>query len=173
MTPTLLPAGSDLSKVTINAFYNKGGELPERYVVPLQSLDSVDASSLVGSVGVAYQGSTFTGFASAVAITAGQVVFMNGSSQWNLADANGSSTFPARGIVVGEDADGKDIVLREGLAYNSAWNWTPGGTLYLSNTAGGLTQTAPTGPSNLQAVGFALSADSAFFDFGSDVTAIA
>jgi hypothetical protein len=50
---------------------------------------------------------------------------------------------------------------------NDAWAWTPGGTLYLSTTTGGLTQTAPsTAGEIVQQVGFAISADVAYLCIG-------
>src|SRR3546814_16932056 len=49
------------------------------------------------------------------------------------------------------------VILREGPVRNDAWSWTPGGTIYLSTTPGGLTQTAPSATTEkVQQVGFAL-----------------
>lgn len=102
-------------------------------------------------------------------VTQWDVVYLNGSSQWVLADANGSGTYPARGIVTATVSTATaTTVIRRGIVRNDAWSWTPGGTIYLSTTAGGLTQTAPsTSGDKVQAVGYALTADVADFDFDS------
>lgn len=116
-----------------------------------------------------YQGIVITERNNTGGVTQWDAVYLNGSSQWVLADANGSGTYPARGLAVATVATGNvTLVLVHGTVRNDAWNWTPGGTIYLSATAGGLTQTAPsTSGDKVQQVGFALSADIAFFDFNS------
>lgn len=116
-----------------------------------------------------YEGLQIPGLNNTGGVTQWDAVYLNGSSQWALADANGTNTFPARGLAVATVSTGNaTTVLIRGTVRNDAWNWTPGGTIYLSTTAGGLTQTAPSGSGDkIQAVGFALTADIAFFDFNS------
>lgn len=116
-----------------------------------------------------YEGLQITGLNNTGGVTQWDAVYLNGSSQWALADANGSSTYPARGLAVATVSTGNaTTVLIRGTVRNDAWSWTPGGTIYLSTTPGGLTQTAPSSASDkIQAVGFALTADIAFFDFNS------
>lgn len=94
-------------------------------------------------------------------VTRWDVVYLNGSSQWVLADANGSGTYPARGLVTATvSTGGATTVVTRGTIRNDAWTWTPGGTVYLSTTAGGLTQTAPsTTGDKVQVIGYALDAD--------------
>ncbi len=168
MSAYLLPADADLSKVTVNAFYNKEGELPEQYVVPLSAIGgNVDASAL-SETDDTYAGSLITGYSAGATIAQWEAVYLSGTSTWLLADGNGSGTYPARGIAVeaGSVALGPLTVLREGIVRNDAWTWTPGGNIYLSNTPGGLSQTASVvSGERVQAVGFALTADKAFFDF--------
>lgn len=118
---------------------------------------------------------TWSGYAissgtAAVTITQWQVLYMDGSSTWRLADANGSGTYPARGIsaVPLDPSDAVTALVVRGIVRNDSWAWTPGGTIYLSTTAGGLTQTAPsTSGDKVQQVGFALDADRVCFDFNS------
>ena len=116
-----------------------------------------------------YSGSVITGLNNSGGVTQWDSVYLNSSSQWVIADANGSGTYPARGMAVATVADGEATsVLVHGTVRNDGWNWTIGGSLYLSATAGGLTQTAPsTSGDKVQVVGFALTADIAFFDFNS------
>lgn len=114
-----------------------------------------------------YTGTTIIGLNNSGGVTQWDTVYLNSSSQWVLADANGSGTYPARGLAVATVSTGNaTTVLVNGTVRNDAWNWTPGGTIYLSGTAGGLTQTAPSASGdNVQQVGFALTADIAYFDF--------
>jgi hypothetical protein len=52
-----------------------------------------------------------------------------------------------------------------GIARNDAWNWTVGGLIYLSETAGALTQTAPTTTDSVtQVLGVATHADRMFWN---------
>lgn len=52
-TPTLLPADADPADVTVNLFYNKGGELPEVYVTTLDQLLALSAGAVGGVRGEA------------------------------------------------------------------------------------------------------------------------
>lgn len=116
-----------------------------------------------------YHGITITGLNSGATVAQWEAVYLGASSTWLLADANGSGTYPARGLAVAAYVDtNAATILIQGTARNDAWAWTPGGTIYLSATAGGLTQTAPaTSGDKVQQVGFALTADIAFFNFAS------
>ncbi len=111
-----------------------------------------------------------TGLNAGATIAQWEAVYLSSSSTWLLADANGSGTFPARGLAVAAYSNGNAaIVLTIGTVRNDAWSWTPGGTIYLSTTAGGLTQTQPSATDEcIQAVGFALDADRAYFNFNSN-----
>jgi hypothetical protein len=115
------------------------------------------------------EGLQVTGLNAGATIAQWETVYLDGSSTWQLADANGSSTYPARGLATAAYVSTNPAaILVRGTVRNDAWNWTPGGALYLSGTPGGLTQTAPsTSGDKVQVVGFALTADIAFFDFNS------
>lgn len=108
-----------------------------------------------------YQGTQITGLNNTGGVTQWDVVYLNGSSQWVLADANGSSTYPAWGLATATASTGNaTTVVINGTVRNDAWNWTSGGTIYLSTTAGSITQTAPSGTGDkVQVVGVALTAD--------------
>lgn len=88
-------------------------------------------------------------------------VFINSSSEFALADANGSGTYPAIGLAVAGASGGAGaVVLVRGVARNDSWSWTVGTQIFLSATAGGLTQTAPsTSGDKVQVMGIAISAD--------------
>jgi hypothetical protein len=82
-------------------------------------------------------------------ITAGQLVYLNTSNQWVLADANaavtGNELAATRGIALAGAASGQPLAV-----CISDTDFTPGGTLtnglavYGSNTAGGITHDVPT-----------------------------
>lgn len=108
-----------------------------------------------------WAGVAFTGLNNSGGVTQWDAVYLNGSSQWVLADANGSNTYPCRGLAVATVSTGNATsVIEDGVVRNDAWTWTPGGTIYLSTTAGGLTQTAPsTTGDKVQVIGYAIDAD--------------
>lgn len=64
---------------------------------------------------------------------------------------------------ISTDAAGDFLML--GIARNDAWNWTVGGDIYLSTTAGALTQTAPSGTDDvIQILGKATHADRMYWN---------
>lgn len=116
-----------------------------------------------------WTGTAIAGLNAGASIAQWEAVYLGASSTWLLADANGSGTYPARGLAVAAYSNTDPaVILVHGTVRNDAWNWTPGSPIFLSGTAGGLTQTAPsTSGDKVQQVGFALTADIAFFDFNS------
>lgn len=107
------------------------------------------------------KGTYLSGLNNSGGVTQWDAVYLNGSSQWVLADADGSGTFPALGLVTATVSTGNaTTVITYGSVRNDAWSWTPGGNVYLSTAAGGLTQTAPASSGNkVQVIGVALTAD--------------
>lgn len=84
-----------------------------------------------------------------------------------ISDADAIATMPVIGIAPAAIADtATGTILLQGFIRDDTWNWTLGGILYADNTtAGGMTQTAPSGTGDLvQAVGVALSADVVYFN---------
>lgn len=124
---------------------------------------------LSGSLGTddTWEGVSITGKTAGATIAQWEAVYLDSSSTWQLADANGTGTYPARGLAVASySSTNAAEVLVQGIARNDSWAWTPGGAIYLSGTAGGLTQTAPsTSGDKVQVVGYALDADRAYFNF--------
>jgi len=90
------------------------------------------------------------------------------------ADADGVATMPGYCITI-EAGTGANIdCLEEGYIRDDSWNWTVGGIVYASTTAGGLTQTAPSGANDVvQVVGVATHADRMKFDPEFNMTVIA
>jgi len=96
------------------------------------------------------------------------VSIQNDADPWHQADADAAGEFPAFGLSVAACTDGNEAkILVKGVVRNEGWTGlTPGGFVYLSETAGGLTQTAPsTSNSAVQIIGWALSDSEIYFDF--------
>jgi hypothetical protein len=95
------------------------------------------------------------------------VYFDATDSEWKQADADAAGEFPAWGIAVAAGTDGNEmLVLTKGIVRNDGWDWSaPNVPLYLSDTAGGLTETAPsTSGDCVQPVGYTISDDEVYFD---------
>lgn len=96
----------------------------------------------------------------------GDVCYLKSDGKWWKADADAASTMPAQAIAIATivaDADGEFLL--QGFARDDTWNWTIGGLIYASATAGGLTQTIPSGAADvIQVVGCAITADIIFFN---------
>lgn len=107
-------------------------------------------------------------------IDAGQIVYLKSDGKWYLARANSGAT-SAGDLAIALDsgvAGGKGRLVKLGYVNNTAWSWTPGAPLYLSAaTAGGLTQTKPTGAGVVaRRVGAASSATAIYFSSGDPTT---
>ena len=116
-----------------------------------------------------YNGQTVTGRNCGEGLTQWDLVRLaNDADPWHQADANAAGEFPAIGISVAACTDTNPAtVLIRGVVRNEGWTGlTPGGAVYLSTTAGGITQTAPsTSGDAVQIVGWALSDSEIYFDF--------
>lgn len=115
-------------------WYCKTEVVPESIVT-----DGTPASS--GS----YKGFIVTDVDAGEAVTAGDIVYMDGTSnEWMLADANAAGEFPALGMAAENGTDGNPMdVLIRGVARLDSWSWTNEGVvLYLSETPGGMVEVA-------------------------------
>jgi len=95
-------------------------------------------------------------------------LFLAADGNWDEADADAISTAPALALAM-ETGTGSKKVLLLGIMRNDDWDWTTGpgelSLIFLGTDVGTLTQTAPSGASDvIQAVGFALSDDAIFFN---------
>ena len=91
---------------------------------------------------------------------------LNSDGKYWLADADAVGTMPGSAIAMeAKLADETCKVLLLGFFRDDTWNWTVGGFLYVSTTAGSLTQTAPSGSGDqVQVLGIAVTADIIFFN---------
>lgn len=96
----------------------------------------------------------------------GNVVYMKSDEKAWKADADAESTAPAIAMALGTiAADGTGLFLMLGTAQNASWSFTVGGKVYLSNTTGGVTQTAPSGADDvIQLLGVATDSDKMLFN---------
>ena len=95
----------------------------------------------------------------------GDVLYLKSDGKVWKADADAAGAYPVIGMALASiSAEASGLILLFGIARNDAWNWTVGGIVYLSVTAGGLTQTAPNATDNVvQAIGIATHADRILF----------
>ena len=106
------------------------------------------------------------------AIAAFNVVCIHTTTQEVIvADASAYATARAIGIAPAAISDtATGTVLLQGFIRDDTWNWTTGATLYLSETAGAMTETAPTTDGAFDVVvGVALEPDVVYFNPSMDV----
>lgn len=93
----------------------------------------------------------------------GNVLYQGSDFHFDRADADATSTSPVFVIAL-ESGSGTKTVMVRGQVCNTSWNWSAG-KLYLSGTTGDMTQTVPsTTGQQIQVLGWALSADTIWFD---------
>lgn len=139
-------------------------------LVTLQT-DSIRKFSATLGSDDTYSGEVITGLNNSGGVTQWDAVYLNSSSQWVKADANGSGTYPAVGIAVATATTGNavDVLVRGVFRDDGGTAWTAGGNVYLSTTAGALTQTAPsTTGDKVQVIGTALANHTIFVKLGTD-----
>ena len=173
-TSARLPIGTAGQLLKVNA----GATALEYTSSP--SVSSLTVSGAVTAGSIAYNGAlaaddtagaiTLTGLTAGATIAQWEAVYIGGSSTYLLADANGSGTYPARGLAAAAySSTNAATIVTSGTVRNDAWAWTPGGTIYLSATAGALTQTIPaTTGDKIQVMGYALTADIMMVAIGTD-----
>ena len=119
---------------------------------------------------------TFTGLSAQMlaggAISAFDLVCVHTTTQEVVeADASAYATARVIGIAPAAISDtATGTVLLQGFIRDDTWTWTPGSTLYLSETAGAMTHTAPaTDGAFVLVVGVALSPDVVYINPSMDV----
>lgn len=91
------------------------------------------------------------------------------SGRWEFADADSATTsggvLLALAAAAGTDGNAMNVVFR-GVVRNDGWTWTGAGkALYVSTTAGAMTETAPSGTDDVvRVVGYTLSDDCIYFN---------
>ncbi len=97
-----------------------------------------------------------TGYAAAL--------FLADDGNYEEADADDAASMPCLALCLGTGTGTKDILLH-GYIRNDAWSWTIGAPVYVSETAGELTQTMPTTTGQqVQIVGYATATNILYFN---------
>ena len=130
-------------------------------------LQNVGNAILIAAPSVDLTASGFVAsFTAGQATVFGDVCYVASNGKATLADADALATSGAVAMsiaTISNDAAGN--FLMHGFARNDAWAWTVGGIIYLSTTAGGITQTAPSGADDvIQVLGVATHADRIYFN---------
>lgn len=119
-----------------------------------------------------FTGEQITGFNATATIAQWEAVYLS-TTGWALTDADAAST--AGGVMVGlaaaagTAANPLTVVLR-GVVRNDGWTWaTVGAPLYLSTTAGAITDTAPSGTDDVvRIIGYVLTDDCIYLNPSND-----
>jgi len=99
------------------------------------------------------------------AVTFGQAILLDASSEGILTDADAVATMPCRALAIDAGAGAAKEILLCGVMRDDSWSWNPGESLYVSPTAGDLQQTVPSVAGQYaQAVGFAITATIIYFN---------
>jgi hypothetical protein len=105
-------------------------------------------------------------------LTAGSLYYLNSSQVWTGADASAQSTASGMLAIALGTAPSNGMLVR-GYARNSAWTQNTGDILYLSETTGAITSTAPsTAASIIRIVGYMINGagDQIYFNPSNDWT---
>jgi hypothetical protein len=141
------------------------------------NLSLSDASSVnISTPLLAGADHTSTGFTAQMlaggAISAFDLVCIHTTTQ-EVVEADASAYVTARSIGIAPEAisdTATGTILLHGFIRDDTWTWTTGSTLYLSETAGAMTHTAPsTDGAFVQVVGIALSPDVVYINPSMDV----
>lgn len=96
-------------------------------------------------------------------VTLGNAVYINASGQVARADADTTTTMPAIGLALETKTSAACQVLIWGHMRDNSWAWVDGGVnglIYISTTAGAMTQTPPSGLGDqVQVIGHAITPD--------------
>ena len=91
-------------------------------------------------------------------------LLLSADGNYDEADASAIATMPCSALALETGTGTKRVILR-GLVRDDTWTWTIGGLIYVSETIGTLTQTAPvTASAVVQCVGIALTGDLIWFE---------
>jgi len=97
----------------------------------------------------------------------GDLVYLDSSATWQKCDADAIATAGGMlGIALAVVASGNPVkvALPGSFVRVNAWDWTPGTTLYISETAGGIATAIPTGADGVvREIGWACNADYIYF----------
>jgi hypothetical protein len=101
---------------------------------------------------------------------------MGSSSKWLLTDADAIATaggMLAIALEAKNDTEAMNVALPCSFVRDDTWNWTVGAKLYISETAGAISESIPTGADGVvRVIGFAVTADIIFFNPSQDCSTV-
>ena len=168
----LYPASDDGTALGTSSEQWSDLYLADGGVVSLGDAGTVDMSTpLLAGTDHTYTGITAQMLAGGAISAFDLVCVHTTTSEVVEADASAYATARVIGIApaaITDEATG--TILLHGFIRDDSWNWTTGSTLYLSETAGAMTHTAPsTDGAFVQVVGVALSPDVVYINPSMDV----
>jgi len=138
--------------------------------LPIKSVSTIGISESLAS--------DHTASGTIVSMTAGQnlvfgdiVYFKSDGKCWKADATSASAAYPAMGMAIASiSANTAGDILLHGTARDDTWNWTVGGVLYLSKTAGAMIQSYSgyTTDDVIQVLGIATNADRIYFNPSAD-----
>lgn len=133
---------------------------------------SNNVSTIISATTSTYIGEVLTVTVDDASAVFGSPLYCASDFNYDRTDADAAATMPCVCLAL-ESGSGSKLVLMEGQICDTSWNWSAG-AMFVSTTTGELTQTAPSGSGDqVQIVGFALSADTIYFQPNSTVVEIA
>lgn len=115
-------------------------------------------------------GPTTTSFMAGYTTAIGDLMYLDSSATWQKTDANAATTYKGLlsiALAVATSGNPVLVALKGSMVYCSTAfpTFTPGTTLYMSETAGAITDTQPTTTdAAIRVIGFAIHADKLYFD---------
>ena len=109
-------------------------------------------------------------------LSGGNLVYLKSDGKWWKTDADAEATTKGLlGLVMDAKSVGQAVkVLILGKVASAGWSWTVGAPIYGSCTAGGITQTAPSGSGDqVRKIGHALSSTTIIFNPDATIVEIA
>lgn len=102
-----------------------------------------------------------------------QLLYLGSGGKWLLADATAAATATgllAIALAAGEDTEAIEVAMPGSYIKDETWDWTPGAILYVSETTGEITATAPDSVTDaiVRIIGYAVTADIIFFNPSND-----
>jgi len=134
----------------------------EQDISSLINVEQISYGNIL-SVNETWKGDTIVAVVGDASAVFGNVLYQTADFSYDRADASAAATMIAAIAMALSAGTGTKDVLLEGQICDTDWNWSYG-LIYISETAGALTQTAPTTSSAIVAIaGWALSADTMYF----------
>lgn len=110
-----------------------------------------------------YQGETATVTVDDASAAFGNALYLAADFHYERCDADAAATMPCTALAL-ESGAGTKLILKRGQICDTDWNWSAG-VVFVSTTTGALTQAAPSASGDqVQVAGWALSADTIYFD---------